>query len=207
MIQRSPGAPHTQLPRQSGSKPQRRFRRAAGRRTAGWQTSPCPREQGDPLLPPAGGVVRASLRSWQKGHSLDRVKPRSAPSPGHVGPSEPWKPTWCWRCVSESLQMFRAQALIRNLFFFGSHFAQNSETTKTCQLFAGSKTRVTAWAEQPLTSRAPSLCLEGLDFSVACPPDPFLSAPPHVSPPPLLPAKQVCRPRDPKKRVISPQTP
>lgn len=118
-IQGSPGAPHTQLPRQSGSKPQRRFRRAAGRRTAGWHTSPCPREQGDPLLPPAGGVVRASLRSWQeKGHSLDRVKPRSAPSPGHVGPSEPWKPTRCWRCVSESLQMFRAQALIRNLFFF-----------------------------------------------------------------------------------------
>lgn len=122
-IQGSPGAPHTQLPRQSGSKPQRRFRRAAGRRTAGWHTSPCPREQGDPLLPPAGGVVRASLRSWQeKGHSLDRVKPRSAPSPGHVGPSEPWKPTRCWRCVSESLQMFRAQALIRNLFFFWKSF-------------------------------------------------------------------------------------
>lgn len=83
MIQGSPGAPHTQLPRQSGSKPQRRFRLA--RETDSWVADqPLPQRAGRPLLPPAGGgVVRASLRSWQKGHSLDPVKPRSAPSPGH----------------------------------------------------------------------------------------------------------------------------
>lgn len=77
----------------------------------------------------------SSLRSWEeKGHSLDRVRPHPAPSPGHVGPSEPGKPTRCWRCVSESLQMFRAQALIRNPFFFWKSFCTKLQNNQNMSI-------------------------------------------------------------------------
>lgn len=57
------------------------------------------------------------------------------------------------RCASGSLQMLKAQALIHNsLFFFFKliHFAPNSKTTKTCNLFTGSKMGVAKWAQHLL---------------------------------------------------------
>ncbi|XP_047568850.1 uncharacterized protein LOC125090322 [Lutra lutra] len=86
--------------------------------------------------------------SEEKGRSLRRRACASPSPPFSQREEDPLSPSSPPRKSrgSGSLKMLRAQALIRNpllfvFFFFFKliHFAQNSKTTKTCPLFAGSK--------------------------------------------------------------------
>ena len=128
-----PGAPHTGLARQSGSEHQRKVpmgHEEVDRQMAG---QPPPREWGDPCVSsPVGGVFWVSRTGrvllgdqtsadtccpWEAGRRRAILLTEWSPltsSPGHIGPSEPRKPTRWGSCVSESLQMFRAQPLIQN---------------------------------------------------------------------------------------------
>lgn len=140
-------------------------------------------------------------------------KPRGEGAFFWPSPTCPSSPSRLGELCAGPSQRFRAQALIRNpwfLVFKLIHFAQNSQTTKTCQVFAGGRMqggrlgRAARQAPSPLSARGRPRVFRSAPLPApSCPfPSPcHLSAPSSKCVGPLTPP-ETCAPPPPRTYIV-----